>query len=473
MQEHCAQGRPRYRRRMSTLRPMREIPGPKARFLVGELPTFKKSMPWLVCATYAREFGPITRIKVLGNKILVLNDPQAIAEALDVNRTEFYKERPREAILPIGTDASPFISPGGDHWKQRSETSAHSHREFFTWLSGRLPDLQRHIERTAATLEGKDFAAMPTIFRLTFDLFSLAFAGRVLGDDAFESFKTLSAMGDDRIRWRLPFAIPHASKIAAEAKRWHDFFRAIVAETRANPDSTDNVIKFQLKNGGQLDDETLAVELANTYFGGCFSVSSGVVNTLYKLTQHPEQMQTVAAEALRMRQAGELTQARALHASEAIDFAIREALRLLPPVSFFVRRVHAKGNAQLAGYEVDAGTTLFISCYALQRSAAHFGPDAEEFRPQRWGNGVAKTNPYGSAHFFPFGRGPRSCGGEASAHILMKLMLTTLLANYTVQVGVNQSYDPELFFAVMRPKGLTGKLVKRPAVKETAVKETA
>lgn len=448
---------------MSSTRPMLDIPGPKPRFLVGELPTFKKSLPWLVCANYAREFGPITRIKVLGNPILVLNDPKAIEEALDVTRTAIYKDRPREAMLPIGTDASPFISPGGDHWKARSEASPHRHGEFFSWLSGRIPAMHEHIRVTARGLAGKDFDAMASIFRLTFDLFSVAFAGRLLSDDAFDSFNTLSKMGDDRFRWRLPFALPHRGQIDGVAKKWHDIFRAIVAESRAEPNGPDNLVRFQLKTGTQQNDESLAVELANNYFGGCFSAAAGVVNTLYELTAHPDEMAVVAAESQRLKGSGELTQLRPLLGAEPLDFALREALRLKPPVSFFVRRVQRNQSTTLAGYEVDAGTTLFISCYALQRDTKHYGADAETFRPQRWANGFAKANPFGSAHFFPFGRGPRTCGGEAFAHVLMKLMLATLLSENDVRVGAEQAYDPELFFAVMRPKGLNGHLVARPS----------
>ena len=48
--------------------------------------------------------------------------------------------------------------------------------------------------------------------------------------------------------------------------------------------------------------------------------------------------------------------------------------------------------------------------------------------------------------------------GEHFGRVYMKLALATLLAGYAPEVGAGQPFEKELFFAVMRPKGLHGRL---------------
>src|SRR5580693_1820046 len=123
---------------MPTARPFESMPGPPAKLLVGELSTFKKSLPWDVCAHYAATYGPFTRITVLGKSIVVLNEPEAILDALD--RTPgFYKDSPRPALLPIATDSSAFMSPGDAHWEARRRAMPQMRAGFGEWMARRLP----------------------------------------------------------------------------------------------------------------------------------------------------------------------------------------------------------------------------------------------------------------------------------------------------------------------------------------------
>jgi len=138
---------------------------------------------------------------------------------------------------------------------------------------------------------------------------------------------------------------------------------------------------------------------------------------------------------------------------------LREALRVHPPVAFVQRRVKPDAPTELGGYEVPAGTILFISCYALHLDKTHWGADAETFRPSRWTSELVAANPYGSGHFFPFGRGPRACVGEHVGRFYIKLALASILANYTPEIGAGQPLEKELFFATMRPKGLLGRML--------------
>lgn len=444
---------------MSDARPFQQIPGPPARFIIGELPAFKNGRPWEACRAYAETYGPLTRIKILGKSIVVLNGPDEIIDVLERKTDRFYKDAPREALLPVATDASVFASPGGQHWAERRRANPQSGPRFGPWFASRIPLMHALIEERLAA-----FARNPApadiydfLLRTAFDAWSLIFLGQVQPAEVFDCFIEVATLLNRRLMWKLPFGRPWGKAGDVLQKRWLDTFRTIVAEVRRAPEGRNDIVAFQLRHG-EIDDEAVAAELANNYFGGCFSSTTGLLAALYELTQHPADRERAMAASRALRASGGITDFAALNADPCLDVVLREALRVHPPVAFFQRRVKPDGPAELGGYQVPASTILFLSCYALHLDPAHWGADAETFRPSRWTSEIVEANPYGSSYFFPFGRGPRACVGEHTGRLYIKLTLASILANYTADVGTSQPFEKELFFATMRPKGLLGRL---------------
>lgn len=445
---------------MPDVLPYPSIPGPPARFLIGELPAFKNGRPWEACRAYAEKYGPLTRIKILGKPIVVLNGPEEIIDVLEHHAERYYKDAPREALLPSATDTSVFTSPGGQHWAERRRANPQSGPRFGPWFASRLPLMHALIEERLAI-----FARNPApadiyefLLRTAFDAWSLVFLGQVQPAEVYECFLEIATLLNRRLMWKLPFGRPWGKAGDALQARWIGYFRAIVADVRRAPAGRNDIVAFQLRHG-DIDDEAVAAELANNYFGGCFSSTTGLLTTLYELTQHPADRARAMAAASALRAAGKLTDFAALNQEPCLDAALREAMRVHPPVAFFQRRVKPDAPAELGGYQVPANTILFISCYALHLDKTHWGADAETYRPSRWTSEVVEANPYGSGHFFPFGRGPRACVGEHTGRLYIKLALASILANYTPEVGAGQPLEKELFFATMRPKGLLGRLL--------------
>jgi benzoate 4-monooxygenase len=76
-----------------------------------------------------------------------------------------------------------------------------------------------------------------------------------------------------------------------------------------------------------------------------------------------------------------------------------------------------------------AGTVLSVPTYTLHHSTEIWGPDAEEFRPERW-NGMTQQQ---KDAFIPFSHGPRSCVGRNVAEMEMKLIAATWARRYAVK----------------------------------------
>ena len=78
--------------------------------------------------------------------------------------------------------------------------------------------------------------------------------------------------------------------------------------------------------------------------------------------------------------------------------------------------------------------TVLMSQWVNHRDAEYF-PEPEEFRPERWENGLAKRIP--KFAYYPFGGGQRMCVGSTFASIEAPIVLATVGQRYRFTV------DPE------------------------------
>lgn len=102
-----------------------------------------------------------------------------------------------------------------------------------------------------------------------------------------------------------------------------------------------------------------------------------------------------------------------------LDMVIKESMRLLPPVPLIGRETLEE--LELNDLVVPKGVTLLINFFNLHRRKDIWGPDAEDFNPDRFlPENVAQRH---SHSFLPFSGGPRSCIGKSYAMLAIKTLL--------------------------------------------------
>ncbi|XP_059658894.1 cytochrome P450 736A117-like [Cornus florida] len=106
---------------------------------------------------------------------------------------------------------------------------------------------------------------------------------------------------------------------------------------------------------------------------------------------------------------------------------IKESLGLHPPVPLLVPR-EAIQDVKVMGYDIAAGTQVFINAWAIARDPSLW-EDAEEFRPERFLNTSIDYKGQ-DFQFTPFGAGRRSCPGIQFAMTLNKLALAKLVHKF-------------------------------------------
>ena len=193
------------------------------------------------------------------------------------------------------------------------------------------------------------------------------------------------------------------------------------------------------------------------FFGGGFSCPSAVVNTLYVLSQHSEILEKLCNV---VHELGDTYSFTELENCQLLEQVVRDSLRILPPVPLYFRNVRTAESATLAGSKLPKHTRLIVNYWHLHHDANHW-KKPDEFIPSRWDAETIASNPYGSGHFAPFGRGERGCVGKSFALMYIKVTLAMLLRHLRIDVDPTQSYDANFFFGVMMPKHMRATFSQR------------
>ncbi|CAL4937091.1 unnamed protein product [Urochloa decumbens] len=110
-----------------------------------------------------------------------------------------------------------------------------------------------------------------------------------------------------------------------------------------------------------------------------------------------------------------------------LKMVVKETLRLHPAVPLLLPRETMR-HVTICGYDVPAKTRVLVNAWAIGRDPASWGPNAEEFDPDRF-QGRSDAVDYNGAHFelVPFGAGRRICPGLAMGETNVMFTLASLL----------------------------------------------
>ncbi|KAG1849950.1 cytochrome P450 [Suillus subalutaceus] len=120
-----------------------------------------------------------------------------------------------------------------------------------------------------------------------------------------------------------------------------------------------------------------------------------------------------------------------------LDAVVHEILRLHPPVGEFTRLAAADDVIPLSE-PVRTLSGEMTDSAAINRSSAIWGPDAKEFKPDRWltedGISGKAKEVQGHRHLLTFVDGPRTCLGKDFAISEFKAVLSVLVKNFVFEM---------------------------------------
>jgi cytochrome P450 len=198
--------------------------------------------------------------------------------------------------------------------------------------------------------------------------------------------------------------------------------REIIIREREAGERKDSALSELVHS--QLEMDQLRNDMVTFLVTGYETTGSMMTWTLYCLSRH-EAIQRELGDALKGRAKAEELRGSDSLTHPKVQHALKEALRLYPPLLGFSRQLNV--SESVGGYVIPGKTILNFMVYLTHRHP-EFWPEAEKFIPSRFESpNVAKGHPWA---WLPFGGGARVCAGARFAMTEGEIVMDRLLREF-------------------------------------------
>ncbi|KAL9055496.1 MAG: hypothetical protein Q9162_003493 [Coniocarpon cinnabarinum] len=166
------------------------------------------------------------------------------------------------------------------------------------------------------------------------------------------------------------------------------------------------------ENGGPMGRGELTGEALTQLIAGSDTTSNTMCALLYHVTRTAGVSEKLRAEIETVSNGEEILEYDKIKDLEYLDCVIKETLRIHSTSAIGLPRVVPPGHAgvEIHGHVFPAGTVLSVPSYSIHHSQEIWGPNADDFDPDRF-NKERLTERQKHA-FIPFSYGPRACVGQ-------------------------------------------------------------
>ncbi|CAG8583771.1 26553_t:CDS:2 [Gigaspora margarita] len=224
--------------------------------------------------------------------------------------------------------------------------------------------------------------------------------------------------------------IKERRELNAQGKKRKDILQILID---SKEDSDDPLIEFEIQ------DQIMEFVIAGSDTG-----SLTINMALIMLLNNPEKLKTLVSEldSLNLPQSSNnsstfIPSHDSIKNLKYLNAVIYEILRLFPASIGGILRQTTKDTV-IDGYLIPKDTSVSASIWSVHKSKEIWGPDADDFVPERWLN---PENLPIKGCFYGFGAGSRYCIGVNFAWMEMRLLLASLLLNFKFEMVKNQELD--------------------------------
>ncbi|XP_001989584.2 probable cytochrome P450 6d5 [Drosophila grimshawi] len=179
-----------------------------------------------------------------------------------------------------------------------------------------------------------------------------------------------------------------------------------------------------------LSKDNIAAQMFLFFIAGYETTASTAAFTLYELSQNPDVLaklmddinQTLA------KHNGELNY-ESIQDMKYLELCVMETTRKYPGLPLLNRMCNKDYPLPNSKLVLEKGTEIIISLLGLHRDPEYF-PDPLKYQPERF---TEEHKNYTPAAYMPFGVGPRQCIAARMGKINVKIALTKILTNYTIE----------------------------------------
>jgi cytochrome P450 len=408
----------------------------------------------------AREYGPLASFRIGPKRVFLASGHDLIEQVLVTDAKHYIKHFGARAFKPVLGNG--LVTSEGAFW----------HR-------------QRKLVQPAF-LKARVQSYVPAMVELTNQMLNAWTSGkRVQIDFEFEALtskialKTLFNLDDhgDRERFdgvlklafdlmnarlrriiKLPLWVPTPANLRLQRaiveldRTVQGFIASGRSRHHHGNDLLSRLLLAQHEDGRPMSDRQLRDEAMTLYLAGHETTALTLAWSWYLLSQHRRVEEKLVSEWQRVLR-GVTPTAQHLQRLPYTAAVIAESMRLFPPVYVIGRE--ATTELELGGYRVKPGYSVLMSQWVNHRDQ-NFFPDPEEFRPERWLDGLAKRLP--KFAYYPFGGGQRICVGSTFALIEATIILAAVGQHYRFTVDTDAVIDVKPQITLLPANGIPATL---------------
>ncbi|GAA3212992.1 cytochrome P450 [Actinocorallia longicatena] len=378
------------------------------------------------------EHGDVGAFTLAGREVVLLTGAEA---------NEFFFRAPDEDLDQA--EAYPFMTPifgegvVFDATPEQRREALHNQALKGSFLKGHAATIAGEVERMTAGWgdEGEidllDWFAELTIYTSSACLIGTKFREQL--DHRFAELYHDLERGTDPIAYVDPYAdIESFHRRDAARAGLVELVTGIMDARGTSPvpreerDLLDVLISLKTFTADQITGMFISM-----MFAGHHTTSGTAAWTLIELLRHPQLMSSVVDELDGLYANGEEVSFQALRAIPVLESAIKETLRLHPPLILLLRV--AQKDLSVLGHDIPAGTMVGCSLAVSNRLEDDF-PDAEAFDPGRYAE-PREEDLLNRWTWVPFGAGRHRCVGANFAMIQLKAIFSVLLQDWEFELA--------------------------------------
>ncbi|PRP87542.1 hypothetical protein PROFUN_00753 [Planoprotostelium fungivorum] len=402
---------------------LRKIPvAPGAEFPFGHIRLMRTADTGVFQRKWSQMFG-LFRIQFFLTWRVYVTDPKALSKIFTTSAYDYPKPSQMRNFISLLLGQGLLVAEGAEHKKQRraldSAFSLPRIKEITPIFWGPGRSLKIWQDMVPSSTESVRLDVLPWLSRCTLDIIGLAgfdynfdslhkpddplahCYNKLFGDtEQFPlSVLLLTALND-----YFPFALQLRSRLAymknIYRKETEVITQRMLEEERSEMNRSEKkdilsvLVRDNLGSEDSLNDKEITDQCLTFLAAGHETTSTSLTWTLQRLAENPEVQDKLRRELLEAFPEDRDLSYDEINSLPYLTAVTREVLRLDSPVPSTSRQ--AQKDDVLCGYDIPKGTVLMIPPCIVHYHPDIWGPDAEQFRPERF---VEQGGPYANLAF--------------------------------------------------------------------------
>jgi cytochrome P450 len=459
------------------VRALSDLPSPPGLPLLGNALQLDPPRMHLILEEWAEQFGSMYTIGLGPKRVFVCSDPDLLQTALRERPDRYRRFSPIESVLEE-MKANGVFSVEGEAWRPQRRLvmqalAAKNFSAFFPILRDITERLRKKWQHSAETGQVVDMTQ--DLVRFTVDTTTaLAFGedpntieepGNVIQEHLAEIFPMIMKRTNAPIPlWRY-FKLPSDRRFERSLRAVHRHVEALIerSKKRMHEDPSDiprHLLEAMLAAANLPDsgitDEVIAANVMTLLLAGEDTTAHSLSWAMYFISQDKS-----LQSKLHLAATAAFGSSRSCPAFEDVkkldlfEFVTQESSRFKPVVpAIFLEPIM---DVVLGNVSLPSGTPLFFLLRPSMLDSKRFGR-ADEFLPERWSSGHLDVQPHDSKTYAQFGAGPRVCPGRYLAGVEMRLVLSMLSRNFSMELATSPGSIKEIAAFTMVPSAMPVRL---------------